>query len=170
MDTTLILVKTSKGIEEIKSRSFGLPQNLRALLIMADGATSLSGLLSRTGQLPQAEESIDWLMREGFVETVGAKRPSPAVSAAAAVAAASMSAAGPATGQLSPKQMLIAMSRELLGPDAPKVVQRLEEAPDSPAELGAAIERCSKFIKLTIDEKKANQFMKAGQGLLAEFK
>ncbi len=86
------------------------------------------------------------------------------------MAAASAPSAGPSTGQLTPKQMLIAMSRELLGPDASKVVQRLEEAPESLAELGATIERCHKFIKLTIDEKKANQFMKTGQGLLAEFK
>lgn len=161
MDSTLILVKTSKGIEEIKNRSFGLSQNLRALLIMADGATSLSSLLGRTGQPQQAEEGIAWLVREGFIESVPGKRP-------AAPAAAPANA--PDSGQISPKQMLIAMSRELLGPDAPKVIQRLQDAPESPAELGAAIERCHKFIKLTIDEKKAEQFMRAGQALLAELK
>ena len=163
MDTTLILVKTSKGVEEIKSRSHGLSQTLRALLIMADGATSLSSLLSRNAQLPKAEESIAWLVREGFVETV----PSGKRSAAAAAAGAS---AGPITGQLTPKQMLVAMTRELLGPDASKVIQRLDEAPESPVELAAAVERCHKFIKLTIDEKKADQFLKTGQSLLAEFK
>lgn len=162
MDTTQILVKTSKGVEEVKSRSFGLPQGLRALLIMADGSVSLSSLLTRTAQIPKAEESIAWLVREGFVETVPASRRAAAGGAAAA--------GGPATGQLTPKQMLIAMSRELLGPDAPKVLQRLEEAPDSLAELGGAVERCHKFIKLAIDEKKADQFIRAGQALLAEFK
>lgn len=160
MDTTLILVKTSKGVEEIKSRSHGLPQTLRALLIMADGATSLSNLLSRNAQMPKAEESIAWLVREGFVETVpGSKR-----------SAAASSGAGPITGQLTPKQMLVALTRELLGPDASKVIQRLDEAPESPVELAAAVERCHKFIKLTIDEKKADQFLKASQSLLAEFK
>ena len=163
MDSTLILVKTSKGVEEIKSRSSGLSQNLRALLIMADGATSLSGLLGRTNQKQQAEEGIAWLVREGFIESVPGKR-------APAAAPSATAAAGPDSGLLTPKQMLIAMSRELLGPDAPKVIQRLQEAPESPAELGAAIERCHKFIKLTIDEKKADQFIRAGQGLLAEFK
>lgn len=157
MDTSLILVKTSKGVEEIKSRAHGLPQTLRALLIMADGSISMSGLMSRTAAIPQAEESIEWLVREGFVESV------PAANRRSA-------AAGPATGQLTPRQMLIAMSRELLGPDASKVIQRLEEAPDALPELGAAVERCHKFIKLTIDEKKAEQFMKTGQALLAEFR
>jgi hypothetical protein len=163
MDSTLILVKTGKGIEEIKSRSFGLPQQLRALLIMADGSASLSNLLSRTAQFPNADESIAWLVREGFVEAVRSSGKGPAATPATAAAAAS-------NGQLPPKQMLIAMTRELLGPDAPKVIQRLEEAPDAPAELGAALDRCHKFIKLTIDEKKADQFLQTGRGLLAEFK
>jgi acetyl esterase/lipase len=158
MDSTLILVKTSKGIDEVKSRAFGLPQHLRALLIMADGSTSLSALLNRTAQMPQAHDDIAWLVREGFVESVssGSRRPA--------------SSGGPATGAMPPKQMLVAMTRELLGSDAPKVLQRLQEAGESVVELGAAVERCHKFIKLTIDENKAQQFLKTGQSLLAEFK
>ena len=158
MDSTLILVKTSKGIDEVKSRAFGLPQHLRALLIMADGSTSLSALLNRTAQMPQAQDDIAWLVREGFVESVssGSRRPA--------------SSGGPTTGAMPPKQMLVAMTRELLGSDAPKVLQRLQEAGESVVELGAAVERCHKFIKLTIDENKAQQFLKTGQSLLAEFK
>lgn len=152
MDSTLILVKTSKGVDEIKNRAFGLPQHLRALLIMADGSTSLSTLLNRTAQMPQAQEDIAWLVREGFVESTSGTHRAGSSPAAA----------------LPPRQMLIALARELLGPDAPKVIQRLEEAPESLPELGSAIERCHKFIKLTIDEKKAEQFLQAGRGLLAE--
>jgi hypothetical protein len=163
MDTTVILVKTDKGVEEVKHRSFGLPQHLRALLIMADGATSLSSLLSRTAQLPQSQESFEWLLREGFVETVSSRR-TPGAPAAGAPAPHS------AADRLPPKQMLVAMTRELLGPDAPKVIQRLQDAPESVAELIAAVERCHKFIKLTIDEKKADQFLQTGKGLLAEFR
>lgn len=159
MDSTLILVKTGKGVEEIKSRSFGLPQTLRALLIMADGSISMAGLLTRTAAIPKAEESIEWLVREGFIESVSpsGRRPAPPASPAGAQGAS-----------LAPRQALIAITRELLGPDAPKVLQRLEEAGESPTELNAAVERCNKFIKLTIDEKKAAQFLKACQALLAE--
>lgn len=163
MDSTLILVKTGKGVDEVKSRSFGLPQHLRALLIMVDGATSQAHLLKRLAQMPKAEDDLAWLVREGFVESTRGQRPASEPAAAA-------TGAGPNSGHLSTKQMLIAMTRELLGPDAPKVIQRLEEAPESPAELGSAIERCHKFIKLTIDEKKANQFLQTGRGLLAEVK
>jgi hypothetical protein len=150
MDTSLILVKTSKGVEEIRSRSFGLPQTLRALLIMADGSISLSSLLSRTAQLPKVQEHIEWLVSEGFVESVAP--------------------AGHPSTRLSARDALIALSRELLGTDAPKVIERLKAAPDSPTELQAAVERCHKLIRLTIDEKKAGQFLQAGQALLLEFR
>lgn len=150
MDTSLILVKTPKGVEEIRRRSFGLPQSLRALLIMADGSISLSGLLSRTAQLPEVQEHIEWLVREGFVESV--------------------TPANLASSRLSARDALIALSRELLGADAPQVIERLKAGPDSPAELQAAVERCHKLIRLTIDEKKAGQFLQAGQALLLEFR
>ncbi|MDP3702515.1 MAG: hypothetical protein Q8R72_16570 [Hylemonella sp.] len=163
MDSTLILVKTDKGIDEVKHRSFGLPQTLRALLIMADGSISMAGLLTRTAQIPKVEESIEWLVREGFIESVSPSGRRTAPSASPAVVS------GGANGQaLAPKQALIAISRELLGADAPKVLQRLTEAGESLSELNAAVERCHKFIKLTIDEKKAEQFLKACQSLLAE--
>jgi hypothetical protein len=77
---------------------------------------------------------------------------------------------GPSSQQLPPKQALIAMTRELLGPDASKVIQRIEDPSDALADLGAAIDRCHKLIKLTIDETKAEQFVKMGHALLAEFK
>jgi acetyl esterase/lipase len=153
MDSTLILVKTAKGLEEIRSRAHGLPQQLRALLIMADGSLSISTLLSRTAHTPQAEESIAWLVREGFVEAVPGKRPTPAA---------------PANGALPPRQMLLAMTRELLGPDAARVLQKLKDAPDSPTELAAAVDRCHKFIKLTLDEQKAAQFLQMARALLNE--
>ena len=95
---------------------------------------------------------------EVFVETVASGSPRAAA------------AAGPATSRMGLKQMLVVLSRDLLGASAGKVVQRLDEAGDTPAELGAALDRCHKLIKLTIDEKKAEQFLQSGQALLADFK
>lgn len=161
MDSTLILVKTAKGIEEIKSRSHGLPPQLRALLIMADGTLSIATLMSRAASTPKAQESIDWLLREGFVQAVPGKRPSAESATPAATPPSSPEA-------LAPRQKLMAMTRELLGPHAPKVLQRLQEVGDSPTELAAAVDRCHKFIKLTLDEKKAEQFLLLARGLLDE--
>jgi len=58
------------------------------------------------------------------------------------------------------------VSRELLGPDAAKVIQRLEDVSDSTPELLAAVDRCYKFIKLTIDEGKAERFQQACRSVL----
>jgi hypothetical protein len=160
MDSSQILVKTGKGVEELKHRS--LPQTVRALLIMVDGSTSIGNLLLKTGQIPKAEDDLIWLIREGYIQSLP---PGQQIKGAAP--------AGPGAAtaqQVSSKQALIAMSRELLGGDATKVIQRLEEVQDSRAELLAAVERCHKFIKLTIDEVKAHQFLKAGHALLAEMR
>lgn len=155
-DPSRILVKTSKGVEEVKHRTFGLSLAQRSLLIMADGMTSIANMLTRTAQLPKAEENLTWLMSEGFVESVMPSQQHLGGSPGAAAAAA---------GDMSHKQALIAISRELLGADAPKIIQRLEDVSDNPAELLAAVERCHKFIKLTIDENKAAQFLQAGRTL-----
>jgi hypothetical protein len=156
MDTSQILVKTSKGVEEMKHRS--LPQALRALLIMVDGVTSIRNLLSKTAQVPKAEENLNWLVNEGFVESVKPATRADGMSMPAALSASPMSG----------KQALIAMTRELLGGDASKVIQRLEDVTDSRPELLLAAERCHKFIKLTIDENKAHRFLKASHVLLSE--
>jgi hypothetical protein len=160
MDTAWILAKTSKGLEEVKHRSYGLPLAVRPLLIMIDGSTSVGHLLRKTAQIPNVEEILSRLVSEGFVEPImPAKRQDglpPGI------------AAGAAGSNASDKQALIAMTRQLLGDGADKVVQRLQEAPDARPDLLAAVERCHKFIKLTIDEGKAQSFLKAGQALLAE--
>jgi hypothetical protein len=127
----------------------------------------MASLLSRTSQFPNAEESIEWLVREGFVASV---KPDAQHDTAPATLDFAPSRRGPSSKQLPAKQALIAMTRELLGPDASKVIQRIEDTSDALADLSAAIDRCYKLIKLTIDETKAEQFVKMGQALLAEFR
>jgi hypothetical protein len=47
------------------------------------------------------------------------------------------------------------------------VVQRLQDTEDSRDALGQTVERCHKLIRLSIDEKKAEQFRRMGMALLA---
>jgi hypothetical protein len=162
MDTSRILVKTSKGVEEVKHRSFGLPLGTRGLLIMVDGVTTIGHLLGNSAQTAKNEEALNWLINEGFVE--------PASSGARAAGKSAPAPPTAAGGKVSGKQELIAMTQDLLGDDAAKVIARLEDVQDSRAELLAAVDRCHKFIKLTIDEKKAGLFLKAGQAILAEIR
>lgn len=167
MDTSLILVKTDKGIEEIKKRSFGLSQALRALLIMADGSISAAKLLHKTEQLPQVEEHLDWLIQEGFVESIApGSHAGPDSRHSGFQAMDSRPSGYHDVDGLPPRQALIALTRELLGGDAAKVIERLDAVSDNGPELLAAVERCHKYIKLTIDEKKAERFLQAGHALL----
>ena len=159
-DPSRILVKTDKGLDEVKHRTYGLSLAQRSLLIMADGMTSIANMLTRTAQLPKSEENLSWLMSEGFVESVMPSQQGAPVRPAAAPAA-------PRAAGISHKQALIAITREVLGPDAQKVLQRVDDVPDNLPDLLSAVERCHKFIKLTIDEAKAEQFLKACRSELA---
>jgi hypothetical protein len=160
MDPSQILVKTTKGQEEVKSRASHMPQPVRMLLIMIDGHTSLESFKQKTAQLPHAKENLDWLVSEGFVELLA----DPAVVSGFSASVLSEHS-GPTSAQ---KHALIELSHKLLGAHAAKVVQRLEESADTPQELQAALDRCHKLIKLTIDESKANRFLKTGQEILGK--
>ena len=160
MDPSQILVKTRKGQEEIKTRASNLSQSIRTLLIMIDGATSLASFRAKTSQLPQSEENLNWLLDQGFVALAATDAPVRGFSPSALA-----SEAEPVSAH---KSALIELSRQLLENQAAKVIQRLEETPDTPADLRLGLERCHKLIKLTIDEGKATSFLKAGQDILGK--
>ncbi|MDH5206434.1 MAG: hypothetical protein OEW36_12300 [Hylemonella sp.] len=159
MESTNILLKTARGQSEIKDRAAGLPQAVRGVLIMIDGATTVSGFRKKTASLPHAMEHLSWLIEHGFVEATDGGDPVSGFSPS--VLAAHM---GPHSSQ---KSALIELSRKLLGDQADKVVKRLEETPDTPDQLLAALDRCHKLIKLTIDEGKASRFLVTGQEIMS---
>jgi hypothetical protein len=66
MSATPIYVKTPKGLEEINSRSFGLPPRTRQLLILLDGKRSSSDIAQ---MLPEGESEalLTNLVADGFV-------------------------------------------------------------------------------------------------------
>jgi hypothetical protein len=66
MSDQLIYVKTPKGIEEINSRSYGLPQRVRQMLIMMDGKRSLSDLATMVPD-GDGEALLASLITGGFV-------------------------------------------------------------------------------------------------------
>jgi len=61
---------------------------------------------------------------------------------------------------------LIDLAHELLGAHAGAVVQRLKDTADQHDALVQTLERCHKLIRLSIDEKKAEQFRQRGATLL----
>ncbi|WP_127477174.1 hypothetical protein [Sulfurivermis fontis] len=150
MDRSAIVAKTAKGEEEIQSRKYGLERNLRYVLILIDGKTSVQQLVDEKGAaLPDVAGSLRTLAEQGFISiggvslgaddetcTVAAEQDIPTLKAA-----------------------LIAIAKEVLGADAGKIVSKLEAAPDSREGLQEAVNSCKKVVRLLIDEKKAEALM-----------
>lgn len=150
MDRSAIVAKTHKGEEEIQSRKHGLDRNLRYVLILIDGKSSIQQLVDDKGAvLPDVAASLQTLAEQGFISiggvsmdtkdetcTVSADQDIPSIKAA-----------------------LIAIAKEVLGADAGKIVSKLEAAPDSPEGLQEVVSSCKKVVRLLIDEKKAEALM-----------
>jgi hypothetical protein len=123
MDRAAVLAKTEKGIEEVRSRAAGLPQKLRSLLIMVDGAASADQLIARFGGVPEIEAALEALIAQGFVVA----RPAPPKTAPTP----SPAAQPPGSSPKARAEALAALTKALhdqLGPDADLVTARLERA------------------------------------------
>ena len=121
--------KTAKGLAEIDTRAHRLPPRTRSMLILVDGkrdADDLKALVT-----VQAEECLQSLSEQGFIEAVGETvRASLVASAAPARDAAS---ATPVTPQSGPAVDVAALRRtavralnEALGPGAESLAMRIE--------------------------------------------
>ncbi|HSQ77843.1 MAG TPA: hypothetical protein VLN91_03025 [Nitrospirota bacterium] len=64
------------------------------------------------------------------------------------------------------KDELIGMARQTLGADAEKVVAKITDAQETKQGLEAAIASCKKLVRLTIDEKKAEELINKCSELL----
>ena len=53
------------------------------------------------------------------------------------------------------KLELIRISRDILGPQADKIVKKIEESSDSKEALSATLKNCIELVRLVVDEKKS---------------
>jgi hypothetical protein len=85
MDINAIYVKTEKGEEEIRSRTYKLSQRLRTILIMVDGTTTGGGLVEKAKTLGVPDDFMEQLLAGGFVapKTTAGQGQSPAAAEAA---------------------------------------------------------------------------------------
>lgn len=91
MNANQVLVKTSKGRDEIKQRTLTLSQHARHLLIATDGQKSCGALAQMYSKVPDVNAVLQELVDQGLVEPQGG-----AGSAAAAPVNGSNGAAKPA--------------------------------------------------------------------------
>ncbi len=139
-----VLLRTEKGEEELKTRKYGLSVRMRGVLILVDGNSSLEKIQMKAYGMPDVDSAIESLLDEGYIEPVADSEDGVAVL----------------------KSRLKEAAREILGDQAEKVVSRIEDAPDDMEGLRAAVEGSVKLVKLTIDEKKAEELMKKAEEIL----
>lgn len=125
MNPSGIYKKTDKGIEEIKSRSHGLPARYRPLLIMVDGKTTLKELLEKVSVITDAQQQLQMMLEQGFIEEV--QQTAPAAPAVPPPSAASVpAAAAPSQDLADAKRLLIRMLYDALGPAADALAVKIE--------------------------------------------
>lgn len=152
MDRSAVLAKTHKGLDELAQRTGAVPQKLRSVLILVDGKTRYGDLINKCAFISGCNDHLTWLLQNGFIQTVGVNPASEATTAPDAA---------------SPKAALLKLARELLGDHSDAVIQRLQNTEENHEAMTLTLERCHKLIRLSIDEQKAEQFLRLGSALLA---
>jgi hypothetical protein len=159
MATTLqsrwVLEKTSKGRDEMGSRTHDLPLSIRRLLILADGRKTAGELMRASSDLTTSQAGLTVLLEDGYLQIADASPTS--------LSEAETGPAAEADQRHKPK--LIALVREMFGPQA-KLLQKFELAQNDPASLAVAIESCGKFIRLFINEPQADAFLRRAHAAL----
>lgn len=162
MNSSDVIAKTAKGAQEIQTRALGLPQKLRALLIMVDGKQSVAALIQRFGGLGDVEASLSELLAQGYVQAVSAPAP-----VAAAVPSAATGAVPEETLERAVRG-LCSLLHELLGPDADDFTDQLERA-RSRNEFLAALERAHGMVEGMGGAKKAARLNERGMSIVNRY-
>lgn len=149
-----VLGKTSKGRDEVQARERALAPALRHLLILADGKRTAQELLRITPDPTKVQGGLELLMREGYLEAVG--------SAAPAAARAPAAPAVPA-GELK-ERLLQLVTAEF--PGQQRLHEKVTAAADEPAALREAVAGCVKYIRMFIDQARADDFARRATALL----
>ena len=68
MDSNLIYAKTASGEEAMKKRTRVMQRNVRMVLILVDGKSTVADLCLKTGNPQLTEYALGELERGGFVE------------------------------------------------------------------------------------------------------
>lgn len=147
--------KTEKGQAEIATRQFKLVPRLRSALILIDGKRNDEEL--RKLIAAQAEETLQALQDEGFIE-VAVVTPDKPVAKSPAAAAAAPAASGPeARTPEESRRRAVRWITDRMGPLGDMVNMRIEAA-KSPDELQAALLSARNVIRDQLGAARALEF------------
>ena len=145
MELAGILVKTPKGVDEIQTRAYQLPQKKRYLLILVDGHSTLEALVSKFPTLGDIRQTLLELVNEGFLEIRGG------IAAATAPANPDHQRFKEAAARLSRRLY------DLIGPAADDFTGRLESAQERAGFL-VATKSSVRMVESFAGKKKAQEF------------
>jgi len=162
-----VLEKTAKGRDELATRAHHLQPGQRNLLILADGQRPVRELLKAGVDPQRCLQALQGLIDDGFLAFSSALPAAASAPASAAVGPAQASpAAEPAATSPAAQARLIALVEEQFGAQAPRLVQKIMQYPDTAEGCAAAVQACVRFIRLFIDEKQADVFAQRAQEVL----
>ncbi len=173
-----IFRKTAQGITEIETRKYRLVPRMRSLLILVDGKRDSADLAQLITQ--QAEETLQALADQGFIEAVGETLPVPVLATTADDELGSVSRPAPLAQSLlrnlplggvpspaprnAPPPDLSTLRRsairaltEQLGPSADSLAVRMERAKNMP-ELQPLLSQAAQLIRAARGGDAANRF------------
>jgi hypothetical protein len=148
MDARVVFLKTAKGETEITTRAHKLNHALRYVLILVDGKSTVGEIMSKGAGLSNITDALDQLAALDFIHTIAETKLSTQYL------------------KQDPKTKIISMVNDLLGERAGPIIKKLHVSDESPEALEQSITACKHLIKLTIDNKKAEDFVRRAQEII----
>lgn len=147
--------KTEKGRNEIATRANRLGLRERAMLILVGEQSTRQDLLAKNSH-PTSEGIINNLLADGYIEFVSGQG-APAAAAAPVPAVPGTSDPTVEVSMASCTRYACRTLVTLLGPMADDLTAIVERA-KTPADLGAALQKCRDAIQAMGGKKKADEF------------
>lgn len=109
--------KSDKGTQAISTRQHGLTPKARSMLILVDGKRGFEELARLSGMHSDAEQLLDQLLADGFIEETAPPAPAPVAAATATAPLVTLSEA---------QRFAARRLTDLLGPRAEQLCLRIE--------------------------------------------
>jgi hypothetical protein len=154
MRSDLILFRTQKGEEILLSHGHEISVNQRRALLTIDGKTTVADLAKKVFWVSDLIVVLDELYAEGFIHDDISMITGVALQAGGAGVLLKLQLAG--------------IAKELLGNNAERIINKIEEVDSTPESLEQALLSCKKLIKLTINEEMADTFLQRGLQLIGK--
>jgi len=148
IDPHVVFLKTPKGETEIATREHKLNHALRYVLILVDGKSTVGEIFSKGAGLSNIQTALDQLAAQAFIHTFAEARQNTN------------------TFMHDPKNEIVSLVKNMLGAHAAPVIKKLLESDDSPEALVETTNACKRLIKLAIDDKKAEDFVRRAQEII----